>query len=122
VTFVSRIKQHSAVWNNWKAGNRPGGVLYGARFAWSPGDIYRSGTLTKDQVAALMGHPDIILEAVGTDLSETDELVTDQAADLLSPALSPPALPPTQTKLSPSPPSMPRPTLPPQQAQYKRTR
>ena len=67
MTFIGRLKQHSVVWSHWRQGNRVGGVLYGVAFLWEPGNTYRSGPLTVEQIGLMQGHPDVILEATGVD-------------------------------------------------------
>lgn len=68
MTFIGRLKQHSAIWQRWRGEARTGGMIYGVHFAWEPGNVYRTLPLTPHQIAFLQAHDNIALEIVGTDL------------------------------------------------------
>ena len=59
---TAHIKQHSAIWNLWRAHHRVGGIIYGAHFAWEPGNIYRTGPLSPEQVVLLRMHDCVEVE------------------------------------------------------------
>jgi hypothetical protein len=90
MTFIARIKTHSVVWRNWNGARRTGGVLHGVRFAWEPGDIYRSEPLTAEQIALLRGHEGVILEAVSVELPPVAAAMARTESPVAKPAVNRP--------------------------------
>jgi hypothetical protein len=65
VTFTAKLRRSAAIWRLWREHRRVGGVIAGATFRWVSGDDYVTGELAADQVVALRGHPEVVLEASG---------------------------------------------------------
>lgn len=65
MTCIARVRQHSLIWRTWREAAKPGGVLAGVAFQWEPGNVYRSGALSREQAAVLRLHPDVELEMTG---------------------------------------------------------
>ncbi|HUY04293.1 MAG TPA: hypothetical protein VMV33_13500 [Rhodocyclaceae bacterium] len=89
--FTARLRRHSATWNLWHGARRTGGVLCGVRFAWAIGDEYVTGSLAGPAVAALRGHRDVLMEAMGMSAPQAPEPVQPRAEPAPQPLAAPPA-------------------------------
>jgi hypothetical protein len=96
MTFIGRIKQHSAIWHRWRGEARVGGILHGVHFAWEPGNVYRTLPLTKAQITALHVHDNVVLEVVSVD-------TTPAAVAVVAEPVAPPASKPAYVNSRPAP-------------------
>ena len=64
MTFCARLRRNSAVWNLWMGHHRLGGVVCGVQFNRTLPGEYTTVELTTDQVTALRGHGDVLIEAM----------------------------------------------------------
>lgn len=92
MTFLARIKQFSPVWRLWREHARVGGQLQGVLFAWEPGNVYRSNSLTEDQIAALRDHDSVVMEVVSAGIPAAPVVVAAPVA-VVAPAAKPVAAP-----------------------------
>lgn len=75
MTFIGRLKQHSAISRRWLGEARVGGEIHGVPFYWEPGNIYRTLPLTPEQIERLQSHDNVVvLEIVSVDLPQQPDV------------------------------------------------